>query len=78
MKKKPSAGERKDGTRKEKLNGKEYEVRTNTQMGADGVIEDHMNFVGPKGTIFHISKELKCRNVMSDEDRKRLGIPLDE
>lgn len=74
---KPTAAERKDGTFETKLAGKTYEVRTSTKMGSDGIPEDHMNFVGARGTIFTVSPGLKCRNVMSNADRKRLGLPED-
>lgn len=70
-----SAGESKDGVSRHKFAGREYEAISETKMGADGVPEDHLTFVGQnlKRQIF-IGKNLKCRNVMSDEDRKRLGI----
>lgn len=44
--------ERKDGTRIEKLGKKEYETRTEDRMGKDGVMETHITYVPPKGTIY--------------------------
>jgi hypothetical protein len=77
-KRKPLPAERKDGTFETKLSGKTYEVRTSTKMGSDGIPEDHMNFIGARGTIFTVARDLKCRNVMTNADRKRLGLPEDK
>lgn len=74
MARKVSKAERKDGTYETTLGKKKYEVVTETKMGSDGVIEDHMSFIGARGKIVSMAKELKCRNVMSNADRKRLGI----
>ena len=74
-KRKPLPSEmRKDGTFEQKVGKKTYEVRTKEVMGSDGVVEDHFTYVGAKGTIISIARNLKCRNIMSDADRKRLGI----
>jgi hypothetical protein len=73
VKRKPAA-KRKDGTELQKIKGKEYEVRYEEKTGADGVPEDHFSYHGTSGKIMSLPKNLKCRNVMSAADRKRLGI----
>lgn len=70
MLKKPK---RKDGTELQKIKGKEYEVRYTEKMGTDGVPEDHFEYHSTSGKIMSLPKKLKCRNLMSAKDRKRLG-----
>lgn len=62
--KKPSA---------EKIGKKKYELQVQEKVGIDGVPEDHFTFHGATGKIMSLPKNLKCRNVMSAKDRKRLG-----
>lgn len=69
---------RKDGTTVEKLGKKKFEVQTFEKMGDDGVMEDHMVYhTTNKKRQMHIHGTPKCRNVMSNEDRKRMGLPID-
>lgn len=67
--------ERSAGTSIEKIAGKEYERVVTEKMGADGVPETHMTFVSGRGGKRRILYgNVVCKNVMSDADRKRLGI----
>lgn len=69
---------RKDGTQLHKIKGKEYEVRYSEKMGSDGVPEDHFEYHGTNSKRqMHIHGTPKARNVMSNADRKRLGIAAD-
>lgn len=78
-KRKPTAAELKSGVSRHKFAGREYEAVSTTKMGSDGVPEDHLTFVGQnlKRQIF-VGRELKCRNVMTNADRRRLGLPEDK
>lgn len=76
-KRKPTFAERKDGTQIQRLANKEYEARFQEKTGADGIPETHISFHPGKGTITHLPENLRCRNVMSNKDRRRLGLEPD-
>lgn len=63
----------------EKIGKKTYEVETHEKMGADGVPETHVTYLGASGRRqIHVHGNPKPRNLMSNKDRRRLGLELDK
>lgn len=77
-KRKPSLSEQKSGRTVVKFRGKEYDEVTTEKMGADGVVETHVDYVPGKGRYYGIPAKPVLKNVMSNEDRRRLGLEIDE